>query len=122
MSLPSDVTFVDPAVELARTLLRYQGQRDPTEILLVLRELLKNAVVHGNRNLSELTVSVAISRREVGQYCVEVEDQGAGFDARRVFEDPPPTGRGFSILRSTATEVRTSDRGNRVTVILDTGE
>ena len=56
---------------------------------LVLRELLNNAVLHGNRNNPELAVEclVLITDRAL---VLEVADQGEGFAWRERF--PPPDG------------------------------
>lgn len=125
LNVPSDVTFVDYAVELLRTLLRYYGHRNPTPLLVVARELLKNAVVHGNQNDMRVPVHLRVEAADSARCRVVVEDSGRGFDTRGV------TGRsvralatgsaqhGYEIIQAFAGELEFSERGNRVTAVVE---
>jgi anti-sigma regulatory factor (Ser/Thr protein kinase) len=120
LRFPSDVTFVDHAVEIVRTLLLHRSSQDPTALLVVARELLKNAVVHGNRNNRGLSVRLRVTYGANGPSRVDVEDQGSGFDTRTLAQPAPaPTQsevgpRGYQIIRAYSSELRFNERGNQV--------
>jgi anti-sigma regulatory factor (Ser/Thr protein kinase) len=65
-------------VEIIRNVLEYLKVVDPTNMLLVSRELLKNAVVHGNQNDRSKEVVYRLSRLAQDRIKLEVEDSGSG--------------------------------------------
>ena len=80
----SDITFVDVAVQTIGNLLEYFGIEDPTNILLVSRELLKNAVVHGSHNNKNKEVVFRLFRISRDLFRLEIEDSGQGSGLRRL--------------------------------------
>jgi anti-sigma regulatory factor (Ser/Thr protein kinase) len=120
LEFSSDITFVDVAVEIIRKVLEYRKIEDPTNVLLVSRELLKNAVVHGNQNDRDKKVTYRLQRSGAERFRLEVEDSGPG-----IYPRPAPggavgskSGRGYTIIYSLAEQVRFNPQGNRVTVVL----
>jgi serine/threonine-protein kinase RsbW len=94
---------------------------DCTAVRLALHEAILNGLRHGNGGDPAKCVRV--------RYCAgadamlaEVEDEGPGFDPRRVPEPTlpenldQPSGRGLLLMRHYLTWVRYSERGNRVTL------
>ena len=88
---------------------------------LALWEAVINAVKHGHQGDPAKRVRVGYQVR-ADRVLMEVEDQGAGFDPRRVPDprDPEnldkPCGRGLLLMRSYTTWLRFNARGNRVTL------
>ena len=127
LSFSSDITFVDYAVDVVNNLLAHRGLAARTALLVVARELLKNAVVHGNRNDPEKTVTLRVERLSEGRYSVEAEDDGAGFDVADVCSGPTDAGErasggrpsGFALIRALADHVEFGETGNRVTAYVD---
>ena len=88
-------------------------------VLIAVTEAVNNAIEHGNKRLSNLSVSVMVGDHQ-DEFCYAVKDQGAGFD----FNDlPDPTapenmlkenGRGVFLMRSLADEVVFSHGGSQV--------
>ena len=118
----SDITFVDYAVDIIDDLLSYHGIRDRTNLLIVCRELLKNAVVHGNRNDVGKAVTFRVERVGGGSYRVEAEDGGSGCQQAAlkagVGESCSEQRRGgFALIRAVAQRVDVD--GNRVTALVD---
>lgn len=127
LKFQSDIMFVDHALELMRTILEYQGVEDPTNILLVSSELLKNAVVHGNQNDSSKDVLLRLTRMQQGRVRLEIEDDGKGVVHRGNVSDltqkDSPIGaarHGYSIISNLSEKILFNEIGNRVTVFLDT--
>lgn len=120
----SDITFVDYAVSIVDDLLEYQGVPDPTNLLIVVRELLKNSVVHGNRNDTAKAVTLRLQRLNGGKLIIETEDDGPGFEATalgipRDGSRVAPERRGFALIRALAERIELNDRGNRITVTME---
>jgi serine/threonine-protein kinase RsbW len=100
---------------------------DRTNLLVVCRELLKNAVVHGNRNDAAKTVTLRLHRLSGGQFRVEIEDGGDGFDTASV-ERSSGTGegtehkKGYALIGALVHRIVFNTRGNRVTVFVEPQE
>jgi anti-sigma regulatory factor (Ser/Thr protein kinase) len=128
LKFQSDITFVDVAVEIIRNILHYLAVEDPTNVLLVSRELLKNAVVHGNQNDRTKEVVYRLSRSAADQFRLEVEDSGAGFgqekkrgtgkDKRQNDGWIKKSSHGFAIINSLCRQVVLDETEGKVTVLL----
>lgn len=102
----------------------HRGSGNHAALLVVLRELLFNAIIHGNRNRQELSVKAAVEDLGGGRFRLEVEDEGPGFDYGlldpRIPDDPRTLEkRGFPVVKALSTRIEFNDRGNRVAVLLD---
>lgn len=126
LSLPSDVTMIQAAVELVA---RHLESRlaDPGLVRFKLRvaltEAINNAILLGNHEDAAKDVSVRV-RFGLRAMHVEVTDQGDGFDPLCV-PDPTlpenltlPFGRGLFLIRRLMDEVRFNDKGNSICMIL----
>ncbi len=102
-------------------LLRMLGysERDRFHISLAAEEALVNAVTHGNKNDPEKLVAIRF-HEENSKACLEVEDEGKGFDPNSV-PDPrdgngatKPGGRGILLMKSFMNTVRFLHNGRCV--------
>ena len=117
-SILSDWNAVDSACRAIRTVLDNQqlGERG-FAVELLARECLANAVRHGNAGNRRKRVQVRIvcGRKWIR---LEIEDQGKGFDWRRLRLRQPgeksPSGRGLPIIYSYAGRVRFNRQGNQI--------
>ncbi len=121
--LPSDPAAVEPlCLDLAQLLEQHCLAQHLFSIELVARELLNNAIFHGNRQSPNKQVDffLTIGRRWIR---MAIADQGSGYDwrqLRRVLADPEATcGRGIAIARLYAQKVRFGDQGRRIEVWFD---
>ncbi|MFM7798353.1 MAG: ATP-binding protein [Planctomycetota bacterium] len=98
------------------------GEAAAFAIRLALEEALVNGFRHGNRGdpSKQVTVECAIDADEV---CIEVIDQGEGFDPGSV-PDPTaeenieiPSGRGIMLMRAYMTSVEYLPPGNRLRIV-----
>ncbi|UCF95894.1 MAG: ATP-binding protein [Spirochaetaceae bacterium] len=125
----SDITFVDIAVEMIRNILEYLKVVDPTNLLLVSKELLKNAVVHGNQNDREKEVVFRLFPLGQDRFRLEVEDSGPGISVKNgrttslkldsTQKRGEIGGHGFTIINSLSDQVSFSETGSKITVLLD---
>jgi serine/threonine-protein kinase RsbW len=93
------------------------------DIAISVSELVNNAIYHGNKNVTDKTVRVKVSRTKKGVQ-VAVTDEGGGFDPAEV-ADPiaeenlmKEVGRGIFIIRSLMDDVdiKPTDRGTTTTI------
>jgi anti-sigma regulatory factor (Ser/Thr protein kinase) len=86
-------------------------------IELVVRELLMNAMKHGNAGNSGRYVDLVVKLWS-GYLLVEVKDEGAGFDWKQAYEkyvaDQDTSGRGLSIVLIYTQAIRHNHCGNLV--------
>ena len=91
---------------------------------LAVREAVANAIVHGNREDPDKSVTLTAEARD-GQLVVRVEDRGEGFDAARLADPREPArrlrpdGRGVFLIRQLVDDARFVPRaGGGTSVVL----
>lgn len=95
---------------------------DETDNLnIILRELLLNAVTHGNKNDPEKTVICLIDTREAGIVKIVVQDRGEGFDfsdQKRKYLEQKELNResGYGLLFAIADDILFEKNGSRIVV------
>lgn len=95
----------------------------PHHISIVLRELLKNAIVHGNEEDTAQRVWCRIDASHPGMVSVTVRDAGKGFNYRildlRLPEQPGKLEhRGYKLINAYADRLEFNKKGNEVTAFL----
>lgn len=91
-------------------------------IMISVTEAVNNAIKHGNKEVPEKKVTLALSFKE-NAVSFTIEDQGEGFDYTKL-EDPTapenidkPGGRGIFLMRHLADEVHFTGDGRSVELI-----
>lgn len=92
-------------------------------VKVILRELLMNAVIHGNKSNKALVVKCAIESLGEKRFKICVEDEGNGFDHGTVADNDQDfqshkKGRGYLLINRLSDRVQFNEAGNRVTVYL----
>ncbi|MDM8525756.1 ATP-binding protein [Desulfococcaceae bacterium HSG8] len=118
-SFSSEMHLVDRVIQSCRDYLKHSGVSEFSQFRLVLRELLINAVEHGNRNIVEHTVICSIEHMGEWQFRITVEDEGDGFDPRtldmKMPKDPEEMRkRGYPLVNAFTDQLEFSEKGNRV--------
>ena len=107
-------------------LLRLASMHRPDQLFavnLVMREGLTNAVIHGNKQ--DITKDVRLSLKIVDEIsiCLEIEDQGTGFDWLKhkgsTFPLAAEHGRGIPIMGTYFTRYAYNEKGNILFLQLD---
>lgn len=124
-TLSSDAILVDRVVPQACEHLQGHGLAEFEALRLVLRELLLNAIEHGNGNDPRKVVKCCIERMRGAMVQVSVEDQGKGFRHRDLDismpEDPQQLRhRGFALIDAHSEAIQFNESGNQVTVFVRT--
>jgi len=124
-SVPSTFDALENVVDELMDLVRDVKCNDEhlEHVELALREALANAIIHGNRQDPDKKVMVRCFCQPERGMLVTVEDEGSGFDPKKV---PDPTqaecllethGRGLFLMRRLVDRVRISRSGRRVTLV-----
>jgi serine/threonine-protein kinase RsbW len=87
-------------------------------IMLTIEEAVKNAIIHGNRQVASKQVFLTFERKR-GEICFTVEDEGAGFNPSSIpnpLESEDFTGNGLFLIRSLADKVGYNSSGNKIEI------
>jgi len=120
--ISSEMALVDRIVSSAKEFLAQFGVKHLAEVNIVLRELLINAVEHGNGKDRTKQVTCRIANLGGARFQLTVEDQGAGFDhAARDFTIPKSgenRSRGLPLVNSYTDQLEFKGSGNSVTAFM----
>lgn len=99
------------------------GQSNSLRVYIVLRELLKNAIHHGNGLDKHKTVSCQLKRQKGTKLIIEVADQGEGFDSDSLDFSLPENAkniskRGLALVKALSILLSFNKKGNVVTSVL----
>jgi anti-sigma regulatory factor (Ser/Thr protein kinase) len=118
--IPSRIQAISPLVD--RLMLLIEGSQcipgEEPDVELALREVLANAVAHGNEK-RQIKVHIRC-RRGPGEISIVVSDQGKGFDFRNITGEggtPEPTrenGYGIQLMKAYMDEVYFERGGSEV--------
>lgn len=123
--LASNPSFVQPLLKRFEEVAGEWGAVDTGGTVIVLRELLANAITHGNHNELSRMVRCRVERVAGETFRIEVQDEGDGFDTASVdmtFPDDPRNmlRRGYVLVRRICRQIEFNDRGNRVAAVVAT--
>jgi anti-sigma regulatory factor (Ser/Thr protein kinase) len=124
---PSEIRTVAGILQKTERFVAGRGWENPNDLLLVLRELLLNAIVHGNKGKSEMMVKTLIEDAGEGRFRIEVEDEGEGFDFLKVptkLPDDPKelSRRGYLLISALSERISFEDKGRRISVTVNLKE
>ncbi len=120
MRISAELDNIDLACREAKRLFAKRGlEQDCFPALLVLREALSNAVIHGSG--CDATKNVYCDLSFQGDLLtITVEDEGEGFSWRGCHNTPPSPnaegGRGVCIMQNYSQKVDFNDQGNKVSL------
>jgi len=119
----SDISFVNKIVSQVRIFIKQYGVSDDAGIILALRELLNNAIEHGNKKRMSLTVFASVENIGNMRFKIRVEDEGSGFDYKNIDlmlpDDPTQIrNRGLSLVNSFSDQLDFNDSGNCITAYI----
>ncbi|MBA7522189.1 hypothetical protein ES705_14306 [subsurface metagenome] len=88
--------------------------------MIVLRELLLNALIHGNKSVAERHIKCRIEKLEKAEFRIEVEDEGNGFDYQNLDMRLPKNPhrlkrRGYILINALSDRIEFNSRGNCIT-------
>lgn len=121
--ISSDMSLVDRLVNYAHDFIKQFGYDVFSEFRIVLRELLINAVEHGNKNIPHKTVTCNITKLDDSIFKITVIDEGEGFDYSQIDmsiskDMNQVRHRGLAIIKSFSKKVEFNPKGNQVSAYL----
>lgn len=113
--------YKDEVTEMCQRFVKRCSGQNTSGIMIVLRELMINAIEHGTSLLNP-RISVELRHMPNHMFKVNVSDTGNGFDYKQLDLDSIPedprvvTNRGYRLIQSFASAIEFNDKGNSVTV------
>lgn len=122
-SFSSEMLLVDRVIQSCRDYLKRFDIPEFSKFRLVLRELLINAVEHGNRKAVERPVLCRIESIGGFQFKITVEDEGEGFDYASLSMELPKDphqlrSRGYALINAFTDSLEFNEKGNQVTAFI----
>ena len=119
----SEMRQADRVIQACDVYLKALGIAEASEFRLVLRELLINAVEHGNKKAVERLVKCDVAYLDEWQFCITVEDEGEGFDhlclEMKLPDDPQENRkRGYALIYAFTDRLEFNEKGNCVTAYI----
>lgn len=120
----TDITSIDHIITECVDFLETHHIYNHLSAEVILRELLMNAMIHGNNNNPVKSVVGKISVFDDSRISISVKDSGKGFDYRALDLTLPintknEKNHGLSIVKTMSDRLRFNESGNKVTAILD---
>ncbi|MGE4503970.1 MAG: ATP-binding protein [Desulfovibrionaceae bacterium] len=123
----SELHAVDKVIDETKAFVRDRGVEDAGGLVLVMRELLNNAIEHGNGKDASKQVTGAVEVVAPRRFKITVTDQGKGFDHQelvlRMSDDPTQLrSRGLPLVNAYSDELVFNEAGNEVSVYVTVPE
>jgi anti-sigma regulatory factor (Ser/Thr protein kinase) len=124
IELASDLQYVERAIREVMFFYEKRGSESSLEIniiIRIIRELLRNAIEHGNSNITSSRVFFTFEMVDSSLCRIIVEDEGEGFSDRYpdpVAEPHRARNRGLALVHELAEHLEFNDRGNKVSVLV----
>lgn len=121
--LSSEMKLVDNVIRESQRFLKQCGISEFSGFKLVVRELLNNAIEHGNYNIAERQVQCHIEHIADKRFKITVQDEGKGFDYDELVmtlpEDPRQIrNRGYALVNAFSDQIDFNEQGNHVSVYI----
>lgn len=119
----SDVDNMERVFRGCSDFLNQFGCSEFPHFRVVLRELLMNAIKHGNNHDMDKSIEVRLEHVEENEFCLSIEDEGEGFNPTTInltLPDNPSQmmHRGYVLVNSFAKRIEFNEKGNRVSAYL----
>jgi serine/threonine-protein kinase RsbW len=123
MTLPADYQSLVEVENLVDKVCQTVGVQEDAfgNVLIAVTEAVNNAISHGNKQNSSLSIDVAVGDSS-DSFCFIIKDQGNGFDYDNLPDPTAPenilkeNGRGIFLMKNLSDEVAFNDEGNEVII------
>ncbi len=121
--LSSELRLTDSVIKESQEYLKQYEISEFSGFKLVLRELLNNAIEHGNYKIIERIVTCTIEHIEGNRFKITVEDEGEGFNYDNLIMTLPENprqirNRGYALINVFTDQIEFKKKGNCVTVYI----
>lgn len=123
ITLPADYQSLVDVENLVDKVCQTVGIQEDAfgNVLIAVTEAVNNAISHGNKQNSSLSIDVAVGDSS-DSFCFIIKDQGKGFDYDNLPDPTSPenilkeNGRGIFLMKNLSDEVAFNDEGNEVII------
>lgn len=124
--ISSERRLINGVVDRVIDFLSGIGVKHNLDLTVVMRELLENAISHGNQGIAQRTVRCEVTHTGGEIVELHVVDEGMGFDHTKLdmtLPDDPRTlmSRGYVLVNALSEELRFNESGNGVTASVNLG-
>ena len=121
--ISSESSLIKSVVRVSREFFADIYPERMADLEIVLRELILNAIRHGNRERSDKLIKIKIVPGSSSILQISVQDQGQGFDFRAVDLNLPSTGitssnRGLKLVNALSNSLGYDIEERRITALL----
>ena len=121
--ISSEASLVDNILKETERFVDRVNAKNRSDLMIVLRELLLNALIHGNENVAERHIKCRLEKLEKARLRIEVEDEGSGFDYQSLDMRLPKNPRhlkrrGYVLINALSDRIEFNSRGNCITAYL----
>lgn len=127
LKIPSSMVHIGGVITTFSGFMRFHkvSEESINQAIIVLRELLINAMGHGNRYKAMAPVSIIVDRLDVKRFRIMVRDVGGGFDYESIDTSIPENPkaikqRGYRLIKAFSDSFEFNKKGNRVTAYIST--
>lgn len=117
--ISSEMRLVDRVVAYVREFMKNFGFDLVSNMISVLRELLINAVEHGNKNIPEKQIQCSVARIKDSLFRIVVKDEGDGFNYKQLKIAQPDSNqirkRGYPLIKAFSEQIEFNSKGNEIT-------
>ncbi len=122
--ISSEMRMVDHVMQECREFFKKCDVNSFSNSKVVIRELLINAIEHGNRNIVESKINFKLEHLNNFRFKVEVQDQGDGFDYKSLNMEMPDDPeqvryRGYALINAFTEKIEFNGKGNVITTYLN---
>ena len=107
LEIPSSISSIGSALKMLNHFLKQYdvSELSTTQATVVLRELMVNAITHGNKDDASSSVNIRLEHIKGKEFKIVVEDMGAGFNYAAIdtrIPDNPKTiqNRGYALIKA----------------------
>ena len=122
LKISSEMKYVDIVIKNLEDYFQRRRISKLEKFKIVVRELLINAIEHGNLNIKEKQIVCFIECIAGDIFRITVQDEGDGFQYRdldmKIPDDPQQIrSRGYSLINEFCEQIEFNEKGNRVSVL-----
>ncbi len=119
--ISSDMKLAERVIRRSQDFLKKLDIGSFSDFNLILRELLSNAVEHGNQNMPDKQIQCSVRRIQDTLFEITVSDEGQGFDYRKLDMTMPKVTeklrkRGYPFIHKLSEKLEFNDKGNEIKV------
>lgn len=119
----SQLENIDRVVDEVAHFVASMGAYNSASLIQVVRELLLNAMEHGNKNSIEKSVEVEVTQLDKNRISLQVKDEGEGisselFPVKKELDSESERSRGLALINSLVDEFRVADDSRSLIVYM----